>query len=188
MIEHVSDHEAYLSEIIRLVRPDGLVVFTTPNAQIRLYPGMKPWNEFHVRDFTPAELRELLSTWFDTVEIRGLFGKEELHAIEHDRVARARDGARSGPAGVRRVLRQFVKRAFRRVISARDARRIRAQREEEPGALDPSAMARFSTQDLFYRSDCLDEALDLMAICRDPRRPSGGVDMRRGKSGAGDSP
>ena len=130
VIEHVSDYQAYLSEIIRLLRPDGLVVFTTPNARIRLDPGMKPWNEFHVREFNHSELKELLSTWFEAVEIRGLFGKDELYQIERNRCERARVAARSQPSRPRPTLRAVVKRVFPWLVPFRNALRTWTKREQ----------------------------------------------------------
>jgi hypothetical protein len=35
-----------------------------------------------------------------------------------------------------------------------------------PPELDPAIIKKYSTDDFFYKSDNLDEALDLMAICR----------------------
>ncbi len=169
VLEHVSDTPAYFSEIIRLVRPGGIVVFTTPNARLRLDPGMKPWNQFHVREYAPAELKELLSARFDAVEVRGLFGKDELHAVERNRCERARAAARSRPAGLRLALRNTMKKALPWLASARNAWRIRTRVAKAKMRLAPAELARFSTSDLFYKDDSLDEALDLMAICRGPR-------------------
>src|SRR5262249_28881910 len=68
VIEHVSDYAPYLSEILRVLTPNGVAVFTTPNARIRLDVGMKPWFPFHVREFSGAELHALLQDWFPSVE------------------------------------------------------------------------------------------------------------------------
>ncbi|NIT54612.1 MAG: class I SAM-dependent methyltransferase, partial [candidate division Zixibacteria bacterium] len=48
VIEHIVDQGEYLKEIKRVLVPGGKIIFTTPNRLIRLYPDMKPWNEFHV--------------------------------------------------------------------------------------------------------------------------------------------
>lgn len=168
VIEHISDYNAYLSEIIRLVRPGGMVLFTTPNARLRLDPGMKPWNEFHVREFTSSELKELLSTWFDVVEIKGLFGKDELYQIERSRGEKAKIAARSQPSRLRPALRGAVKRVFPWLLPVRNVLRTWIKGEQEQVRLSQSEMAQFSTQDLFYKTDSLDEALDLMALCRKP--------------------
>ncbi|MGA2463627.1 MAG: class I SAM-dependent methyltransferase [Thermodesulfobacteriota bacterium] len=166
VIEHVSDYHAYFSEIIRLLRPGGMVLFTTPNACLRLDPGMKPWNEFHVREFTGSELQELLLKWFGTVEVRGLLGKEEVYQIERNRVERAKIAARSQPARPRPSFKGFVKRVFPWTVQIRNMLRTYVKGEEETSKLARSQIERFSTRDLFYKTDHLEDALDLMALCR----------------------
>jgi len=168
VIEHVSDYTAYFSEIVRLIRPGGMVLFTTPNARLRLDPGMKPWNEFHVREFTPPELKELLSTWFELVELRGLFGKDELYQLECNRCARAKNAPKPQPARIHPTLRKTLKRVFPWLIPIRKTLRAGLKREHDPVNVARSEMKCFSTQDLFYRADRLEDALDLMALCRKP--------------------
>lgn len=168
VIEHVADYDAYFSEITRLLRPDGTAVFTTPNAVLRLDPGMKPWYEFHVREFRPPELRELLETQFESVEIRGLFAADELYWIERSRYDRARRAARQG-ARMRQAVKDRLRESFPWLVPARDRLRRLLGRTPEEDAEEEVDCSRFSTADFFYRADGLDEALDLMAICRKPR-------------------
>ncbi len=56
VIEHVLDVAAYLAEVRRVLRPAGIALLTTPNRVIRLDPGMKPWNRFHVTEYTASGL------------------------------------------------------------------------------------------------------------------------------------
>ena len=157
VIEHVSDYDAYLSEIRRVLAGGGVAVLTTPNALIRLRPGMKPINRFHVREFAADELGELLGRHFPRVEVRGLFATPELHAVELARTRRALALARRFggiPFKVMGLLPySLVQRVIRLVMSPK------------PGRLDESALRKYSTADFFYRDDRLDEALDLLAIC-----------------------
>ncbi len=90
VLEHVSEPLAYLHELARVVRPGGMVILATPNAATRLYPGMTPWNRFHVREYLPEELRELLAGAFPEVRVQGMFGTPTLYETEIQRV----DGAR----------------------------------------------------------------------------------------------
>lgn len=85
VIEHIANAGAYLSEIARVLRSDGVALFTTPNAAIRLDPGMKPWNEFHVREYLAEELSALLRATFPGVAVRGLFAADELYRTEFER-------------------------------------------------------------------------------------------------------
>ncbi|ACF14472.1 Methyltransferase type 11 [Chloroherpeton thalassium ATCC 35110] len=75
VIEHIVDYDAYLNELKRVLSPDGFVLFTTPNASMRLDPGMKPWNKFHVREFKSDELQTLLERFFPKVQVFWAFCK-----------------------------------------------------------------------------------------------------------------
>jgi SAM-dependent methyltransferase len=159
VIEHIADYEPYLSEIRRVLAPGAAAVFTTPNGRIRLEPGMKPLNPFHVREFGADELADLLGRWFADVNVRGLFAEEALYAVEHNRARRDLRLARAWggvPFRIRRRLPQPVVELLRKAV--------RAVKGTRPP--DASIQERFSTADLFYRDEGLDEALDLMAICR----------------------
>jgi 2-polyprenyl-3-methyl-5-hydroxy-6-metoxy-1,4-benzoquinol methylase len=157
VIEHVSDHNTYFGEIQRVLKPDGIAVFTTPNAALRLDPGMKPWNKFHTREFRASEFDEFLRNWFPEVTVRGLFATAEVYSVERGRTEAARLAARSrgsrGTAG--RQLRALAGKSLQLLRGAVHAH----------GKSVQEAFAA-STDDFFYRDDMLDEALDFMAICR----------------------
>lgn len=177
VIEHISNYDPYLAEIKRVLAPDGVVIFTTPNALIRLDPGMKPWNEFHVKEFNFNELRQLLEAWFPSVMVRGLFATEEVYQIEYGRVQRMLEKARRDSkailpsyetirtsliSGTKTLLPDLAVERIRRLF-----RGLRATPEvASPRAtLDRVDLERYSTADFFYREDSLESALDLMAIC-----------------------
>jgi len=154
VIEHVEDVATLLGDIRRVLVPGGSAVFTTPNAAIRLDPGMIPWNTFHVREYTAAELAECLRAIFERVEIRGLQAPEPLARIERARVGAARNRARR-PRVVRAIigaLPEAPKARLRRLVS----------RDQTQGL---GQLEGYGTADLWYSSDALDDALDLQAIC-----------------------
>ncbi len=174
VIEHVAGVADYLAEIRRVLRPGGLVVFTTPNAAIRLDPGMRPWNRFHVREYTGDELRQTLREAFPQVEVHGLFGTEALQAIEVARCRKARDIARwragnlavpVSAGGIRMAMTGLAL----RWLSPRAATRLAefARTAQRLWPRDRRLSERFSTADLAYRSGELDTALDLLAACTD---------------------
>ena len=156
LIEHISDYPSFFTELVRVLTPNGMAVFTTPNGKVRLNQGMRPWNEYHVREFSPDELRRLLEPWFEEIEILGMTGAEETIAVERGRIESAKARQRSRLPLVRGVM-----------------RRVRALLAGETGEpLSEEELARFSTADLVYSPNADDVALDLMAICRRPRRVS----------------
>jgi SAM-dependent methyltransferase len=60
VIEHLWDQRRFLTECVRVLRPRGLLLVTTPN-RITFSPGRNtPLNPFHTRELSAAELAELL--------------------------------------------------------------------------------------------------------------------------------
>lgn len=69
-LEHVDDQERFLSEIIRVLRPDGFAVISTPDRLVHSGYGM-PANPYHVLELTAAEFRRTLDRHFGNVRILG---------------------------------------------------------------------------------------------------------------------
>jgi SAM-dependent methyltransferase len=75
VIEHVWNHGEFVRECLRVLRPGGLLIVTSPN-RLTFSPGLEePVNPFHTKEFTAAELAELLVR--NGFAIDGVFG---LHA------------------------------------------------------------------------------------------------------------
>ena len=171
VIEHIVDYKSFLSEIGRILTPGGMAIFTTPNARLRLDPGMKPWNPFHVREFSVSELEQTLSEFFSHVRIQGLFADEFIYSIELNRVTRARKEAKSNqdhllhfcysfrtklrnilPVAILEVIRNIRKKCFKMSPKA-------------DNKLVNNLFRKYSINDLIYKESDLEKALDLMAVC-----------------------
>ena len=62
-IEHITEHEAFLHEVDRLLAPGGLLIISSPNRpEYSDRTGYK--NEFHVKELDRAELKALLDPHF----------------------------------------------------------------------------------------------------------------------------
>ena len=83
VIEHVWDHPQFVRECRRVLRPDGLLLVTTPN-RLTFSPGLDvPLNPFHTKEFTAAELCSLLvACGFDVEAVHGLHAGERLVALD----------------------------------------------------------------------------------------------------------
>lgn len=88
VIEHVWDADAYLREIFRVLRPNGLLLVSTPQSKTRLYPGQMPWNEEHLREYDEQSWRQTLGAVFGSVTAYGLFARPDADRIERRRLWR----------------------------------------------------------------------------------------------------
>lgn len=73
VLEHVEDDIALVSEVARVLRPEGKFIVTTPNAPMSLT--RNPW---HVREYNADELRNLLGCNFAKVEVYGVVGDKKV--------------------------------------------------------------------------------------------------------------
>lgn len=77
VIEHIDDALKYLSVILSHLKPQGLVIITTPNRLTQSYNE----NPYHVREYSRRELNDLLSEFFK-VKMLELYGNEILQKYE----------------------------------------------------------------------------------------------------------
>ena len=88
VIEHVWNHAEFVRECRRVLRPGGLLLVTTPNL-LTFSPGLDaPLNPFHTKEFTAAELIDLLT--------RGGFAQAEVFGLHAGARLRELDAAHGG--------------------------------------------------------------------------------------------
>ena len=63
-LEHLHERGAFIAELYRVVRPNGMLLLSTPNANYTQPIDGKPLNQFHVHEYTCEELRGELSAHF----------------------------------------------------------------------------------------------------------------------------
>jgi len=73
VIEHIEDDEQFVSEIARVMKPQGTLVLTTPNKPMSLT--RNPW---HVREYLHQELQVLLERHFSEVRMYGVSGNKKV--------------------------------------------------------------------------------------------------------------
>ena len=69
VLEHVQDGPGYLSQLVRLIRPGGVLFLSTPNRAFteRSYVDGRSPNPFHLREYYAAEVAEMLRPHFASV-------------------------------------------------------------------------------------------------------------------------
>lgn len=78
-IEHLWNQEAFVAECLRVLRPGGTIVISTPNTLT--FP---PGNIYHPKELTPDELRSLLTPSAIITSCVGLSHGPELRTWEDD--------------------------------------------------------------------------------------------------------
>ena len=70
-IEHLFAPTTFLKEMSRVIRKNGYFFLSTPNAIITQPIDGVPNNPFHVREYTPRELIEIVEREFDIIDVLG---------------------------------------------------------------------------------------------------------------------
>ncbi len=83
VIEHLWDQPQFITECLRVLRPAGRLLISTPN-RITFTPGSDtPVNPFHTRELNAAELRELLEGGgFEVESMAGVFHGPRLAEMD----------------------------------------------------------------------------------------------------------
>jgi ubiquinone/menaquinone biosynthesis C-methylase UbiE len=74
-LEHIPQklQEKCIAEFHRVLKPDGLLIISTPNKSVLNPNGIAPKNYFHLWELTHTEFKEIILRHFKTVETNGLF-------------------------------------------------------------------------------------------------------------------
>lgn len=151
VVEHIDDPTPFLEGLRDRIAPGGRLMLTTPN-RLKTFSE----NPYHVREYTREELSELLGRVFSEVEIHGMHGNAKVTAFDAGREKAVNRILRLDPLGLRNLLpRAVIEAAF-----AKLAVLVRRQARGESGA------DKIVPEDFFVSADNLDEALDLVALCR----------------------
>ena len=154
VIEHIDDPNVYLADISRVLKPGGVAIFATPDRTTRLFSFQRPWNRWHVTEYSQDSLGDLLRSHFEEVDVLKMGGDPKLLHPEYLRTRRMRWICLPFtlpflPDRVRLAGLGFLKKLLK----------------PRPFAVDRGQETEISTQGLVIASD-LDRGTNLIAVAR----------------------
>jgi ubiquinone/menaquinone biosynthesis C-methylase UbiE len=156
VIEHVVDDNRFVAEAKRVLKPNGSFVVTTPNGRMRLEKGQRPWNRFHIREYSATELANLLGRHFSQVTMQGIRASPVLYAWERQRIDWAQKTIKRDPFNLRRFLPERLKPRIVRLLKSVDLAR--------PATATDAI--KVDLNDFQPSQENPDEWLDLLGVCR----------------------
>lgn len=154
VIEHLTDQRGFLESVGRLLRPGGQALVVTPNRRTSLF------NPFHLHEFDPGELGDLLGSVFGEVRLMGVFGNEKALEAMHER---RRWAKRLVALDVLRLRERLPRRLVVWGYGTAARALYRLHRRRGSGVED-----LVSPDDYRTGTERLEECLDLFAVCSAP--------------------
>jgi 2-polyprenyl-3-methyl-5-hydroxy-6-metoxy-1,4-benzoquinol methylase len=153
VIEHVMDTNLFLSEINRVLKKRGKAIIVTPNRLYRLKPGEKPWNKYHIKEYSPDDLRNELMKYFGSIQLFRVKGSKEIDRIERERVKKIRKIISVDFLGLRHFMPERIR------VFVKETAKMILKRNNKKVSIDD-----FSAKD-FSLTNNLDDTIDIMAVC-----------------------
>ena len=82
VFEHVTNVDHYLGEIRRVLVPGGTLVLVTPDRSTRLLPLQRPWNRWHVKEYSAKSLASTMRRVFPDVLVQAMSGRRDVIEVE----------------------------------------------------------------------------------------------------------
>ncbi len=161
-IEHIRDDINYISEIYRVLKRNGIFIITTPNKTYRLSLYQKPWNKFHIREYYPHELKNILKNKFSDIKMYGIYGSEEVQLIEIERVKKIKQDI---------SIRSLIPKNFKKLIPVQVKSVIieilmRITQIDKSNKNDMDILNKYNLMDCYMIKNNLKNSLDLLGICK----------------------
>lgn len=158
VLEHIENDKQFLSEMRRVLKPNGIFFCSTPNKSIR-FVKKKPWNRFHVREYNYNEFKELLTQYFKNIEIEGISFKGELAEFEKKRLKKINILNKIDFLNLRRLIPSKIQSNILENVKSRYYKITKNKNK-----------VQYSTEDISIGKNDINGCLDFMAICKNEKK------------------
>lgn len=98
-IEHIEDRAGFMKDVMRVLKPGGVFLCTTPNNKMSIAR-----NPFHVHEYTFAEMEKEAGGIFSEIELWGVQGSERVNKYYEDNAKWAKKILRLDPLGLHKMI------------------------------------------------------------------------------------
>jgi 2-polyprenyl-3-methyl-5-hydroxy-6-metoxy-1,4-benzoquinol methylase len=149
VIEHIADDRLFLQELHRVLKPGGQAIISTPNIHFSL--SRNPW---HVREYTPEQLKSLCDSIFSSTDAKGIGGNAKVMEYHEANRKSVRKFTRWDilnlqyrlPASVLKVPYEILNRINRNALHRQEGKKVTDITHEDYPLIDDPSQAL----DLFY--------------------------------------
>jgi ubiquinone/menaquinone biosynthesis C-methylase UbiE len=151
VIEHIQNETKYISEIYRVLKKNGIFIISTPNKNYRLKPGQKPWNRFHLKEYYPNELENVLKMEFSNVKVWGIRGVKNVQRIE-----------------IERIKKRSIKKYFYKIFKIKIINNFKNNiiNKNIKTKMNEDLVNKYSLSDFYIIKHNVKNSLDLLGICK----------------------
>jgi len=151
VIEHIPDASRFASIAAEATAPEGIAILSTPNALLSVGE-----NPYHEREYSLADLRDLLARSFPCVELYGIHGSTKALAYHAHRRRLSGSLLQADFLRLRRLLPRWATSRAADLLGTAIKRYLHRRRPERPESWD---------DEYSIAAERLPDALDLIAVC-----------------------
>lgn len=166
VIEHVPNDVEYIKTLKKFLNPGGHLLISTPDKTHRLFSYIqKPWNIFHLKEYTSESLENLLRKQFAKVEILKIGSDSDLVLDEIIRTKKQK--LITLPCTVffyPKALRAFLLKSQKQLFELKNKHKPSNNNSITENSKSDDFTSKYSSKNIIFKKD-LDLSTDLFAIC-----------------------
>lgn len=166
VIEHVPNDIEYIKTLKKFLNPGGHLLISTPDKKHRLFNHIqKPWNIFHLKEYTSESLENLLIKQFAKVEILKIGSDSDLVLDEITRTKKQK--LITLPCTLffyPKALRAFLLKSQKQLFELKNKHKPGNNNSITENIKSDDFTSKYSSKNIIFKKD-LDLSTDLFAIC-----------------------